>query len=99
MMMSLSPKVDTLKARTSPLEMPSPLEMTEAQFRALGHDLVDRIAGLLGSLRERAVAPAEPVEQVRAVLDSTRTLPEHSEDAEVLLNKAADLLFEHSLFN
>jgi aromatic-L-amino-acid decarboxylase len=77
----------------------APLEMTEEQFRSLGHDLVDRIAGFLGSLRGRPVTPAESADKVRAALDAARTLPEQGEDADVLLKNTAGLLFEHSLFN
>ena len=93
MNMSFFPDVDQLKSRTAPLEM------TEEQFRSLGHDLVDRIASFLGSLRGRAVTPAESAEEVRAALDAVRTLPEQGEEANGLLKNTADLLFEHSLLN
>jgi glutamate/tyrosine decarboxylase-like PLP-dependent enzyme len=73
--------------------------MTEEEFRSLGHDLVDRIAGFLASMRGRAVTPAEPAETVRTVLDATRSLPEEGNEASGLLNRAGDLLFEHSLLN
>ena len=53
----------------------APLEMTEEQFRSLGHDLIDRIASFLGSLRGRAVTPAESADKVRAALGAARTLP------------------------
>src|SRR5690242_2193941 len=77
----------------------SPLEMTEEQFRSLGHDLVDRIASFLGSLPERAVTPAETVDQVRAAFDVARNLPEQSAESDALLQRTADLLFDHSLLN
>ena len=93
MSMSSFPDVDRLNSRAAPLEM------TEEQFRSLGHDLVDRIASFLGSLRERAVTPAESADRVRAALNAARTLPEQSEEADVLLKNTADLLFEHSLLN
>ena len=93
MSMSSSLDVDQLKSRTAPLEM------TEEQFRSLGHDLVDRIASFLGSLRGRAVTPAESADKVRAALDAARTLPEQGAEAGALLQNTADLLFEHSLFN
>ena len=44
----LSTRIDQLRSRTAPLEM------TEDEFRSLGHDLVDRIAGFLASMRGRA---------------------------------------------
>jgi aromatic-L-amino-acid decarboxylase len=77
----------------------APLEMTEDQFRALGHDLVDRIAGFLASMRARAVTPAESADQVRAVLGASRALPEDGAEPGELLERAANLLFDHSLLN
>jgi aromatic-L-amino-acid/L-tryptophan decarboxylase len=82
-----------------PTSRSAPLEMTEEEFRSLGHDLVDRIASFLGSLRGRAVTPAEPADKVRLALGAARTLPEQSAEAGALLKNTADLLFEHSLFN
>jgi aromatic-L-amino-acid/L-tryptophan decarboxylase len=73
--------------------------MTEEQFRSLGHDLVDRIAGFLASTRERAVNPAESADTVRAALGAARVLPEEGKGADQLLQRASDLLFEHSLLN
>jgi aromatic-L-amino-acid decarboxylase len=85
--------------RISQRERVSPLEMDAQQFRALGMQLVDRIAGFLESLPKRPVTPAEPPAVVREVLGADRTLPEHGADAAELLKKATDLMSEHSLFN
>src|SRR2546421_8182469 len=93
MSMFSSPDVDQLKSRAAPLDM------TEEQFRSLGHDLVDRIASFLGSQRGRAVTPAESPDRVRAALNSARTLPEQNQEASDLLKNTADLLFEYSLLN
>ena len=90
---TLSTRIDELRSRTTPLEM------TEDEFRSVGYDLVDRIAGFLGSLRARQVTPAETPEQVRAALKAGRPLPEDGAPASELLQSAADLLFDHSLFN
>jgi hypothetical protein len=73
--------------------------MTAEQFRSLGHDMVDRIAGFLGSIREHPVTPAESPDQVRKVLAAGRALPENGKNPGALLRDAADLLFAHSLFN
>ncbi len=73
--------------------------MTEDEFRSLGHGLVDRIAGFLTSMRGRVVTPVERPDEVRAALEATRALPEDGTSASVLLQRAADLLFDHSLFN
>lgn len=77
----------------------SPLAMSSREFRALGSQLIDRIAGFLDSLPQRPVTPAESPADVRQALGAQRVLPQHGADPALLLNQAADLLFEHSLFN
>ncbi len=77
----------------------SPLEMDADQFREAGYRLVDRIADLLDSLAAGPVNPAESPAAVRKALDADRPLPQKGEDASLLLQRAADLLFDHSLFN
>jgi len=77
----------------------SPLEIDPEQFRLLGHELVDRIAGLLESLPTRPVTRGESPLDIRKALDADRSLPNHGTDPAQLLRHAADLLFEHSLFN
>ncbi len=77
----------------------APLDMTSDQFRSLGHDLVDRIAEFLASIRMHPVTLAESPEEVRAAISAKRALPEEGQDPESLLRDAATLLFQHSLFN
>ncbi len=77
----------------------SPLEIDPAKFRLLGHELVDRIAGLLESMPNRPVTRGESPLDVRKALDADRGLPDGGADPAQLLNRAADLLFDHSLFN
>jgi glutamate/tyrosine decarboxylase-like PLP-dependent enzyme len=91
--MSSPVRIEQLRSRVAPVEM------TEEQFRSLGHDLVDRIAGLLGSLHTRPVTPAESPLDVRAALAADLELPEEGKEPEELLRAATRLLFEHSLFN
>ena len=50
----------------------APLDMTSDQFRSLGHDLVDRIAELLASMRMHPVTLAESPEEVRAAISAKR---------------------------
>ncbi len=81
-------------------ERGSPVELDPEQFRALGHELVDEIAGLLGDLSSpsaRPVTPGESVADVREVLGGA-SLPDRGESPETLLREARELLFEHSLF-
>ena len=77
----------------------SPLEMNSRQFRAIGYQLIDRIAGLLDSLPERPVSPGKSASEVRQVLEAERSLPRYGDDPAKVISRAADLLFEHSLFN
>ena len=77
----------------------SPLEMSGEEFRSLGHALVDRIAGFLDSLPQQKVTTGESPTEIRAALDAERTLPQRGADPAQLLDHAADLLMEHSLFN
>ena len=73
--------------------------MTADQFRSLGHEIVDRIAGFLASIHTHPVTPAESPEEVRNALAAARALPEEGKDPDALLHEAADLLFAHSLCN
>ncbi len=75
----------------------APLEIEPESFRRLGYRLVDRIAELLASLADRPVCRDEPPAAVAALVD--RPLPERGGAPEALLEEAADLLFDHSLFN
>ena len=91
--MTSSDQLDRLKNRCAPLDM-SPNE-----FRRVGHQVVDRIAELLGSLPDRPVTPAESPGTIRDALKASRRLPEHGTDATALLEETTKLLFDHSLFN
>ena len=77
----------------------APLAMQPEEFRALGYQLVDRIAAFLDSLPDRRVTPGESPLDVRQALGAERPLPQRGANPALLLNHAADLLFEHSLFN
>jgi aromatic-L-amino-acid/L-tryptophan decarboxylase len=77
----------------------APLALPASEFRQVGHTLIDAIAGFLESLPARPVAPADSPSAIQALLDAERPLPETGTDAGDLLSSAADLLFDHSLFN
>jgi aromatic-L-amino-acid/L-tryptophan decarboxylase len=82
-----------LRARSAPVSIDA------EEFRSLGHALIERVAGLLKSLPDRPVTPAATPAGIRAALRAERALPQKGEEAGELLNRAAELLFEHSLFN
>lgn len=77
----------------------APLEMNAADFRAIGHHLVDLIADFLDTLSQRPVTPGESPSEVRKALDSALFLPDTGTDPAKLIDRATDLLFDHSLFN
>jgi glutamate/tyrosine decarboxylase-like PLP-dependent enzyme len=73
--------------------------MPADRFRAAGHRLVDQIAALLESIPERPVTRDESPSTVREALSLDGPLPEAGEDADALLESAARLIANHSLFN
>ena len=77
----------------------APIEMKAEDFRAIGHHLVDRIADFLDSLPTRPITTGEAPPAIRDALDSNRLLPDLGTDPAALLDRATDLLFDHSLFN
>jgi aromatic-L-amino-acid/L-tryptophan decarboxylase len=73
--------------------------MDAATFRALGHRLVDQLAGFLESVPRGPVTHDESPSAVRDALDLEGPLPESGTDPGPLLERTAQLLFDHSLFN
>ena len=76
----------------------APHDLSPEELRALGRQVVDQIADFLASLPGHPVAPGEAPAQVWALLGD-RTLPEEGAPAAELLREAAELLFDHSVFN
>jgi aromatic-L-amino-acid/L-tryptophan decarboxylase len=76
----------------------APLEIHGDVFRKLGHQLVDDIAEFLNGLPQRPVTTGESPQAIRKLL-GTDILPQRGMPPDVLLDQAADLLFDHSLFN
>jgi aromatic-L-amino-acid/L-tryptophan decarboxylase len=76
----------------------APLEMTPSEFRKVGYQLVERIAEFLCTLPDRPVIPNESPKVIRDVLGSS-SFPEQGLEAKILLEEAANLLFDHSTFN
>src|SRR5688500_6393750 len=77
----------------------APLSMSPEEFRRLGRELVDSVADFLDSLPARRVTTGQPPGAIRAALDAGRPLPAAGMDAGALLRSAAELLYDHSLFN
>jgi glutamate/tyrosine decarboxylase-like PLP-dependent enzyme len=72
------------------------IEIQPEDFRALGYQLIDRIADFMAALPEGRVAPDESPVEIRTLLGES-SLPEHGQDPSTLLKRTADLLFEHSV--
>jgi aromatic-L-amino-acid/L-tryptophan decarboxylase len=77
----------------------TPLDMDAATFRAIGHRLVDDLAAFLESVPRRPITRSESPSAIRDALGLGGPLPEHGADPGALLERTAELLFEHSLFN
>src|SRR5687767_3058692 len=77
----------------------APLVMDGATFRALGHRLVNQLAACLDAVPRGPVTRGESPSAVRQALDLAGPLPESGMDPGPLLERTAQLLFEHSLFN
>jgi len=77
----------------------SPLAMSGDEFRKAGHQLVDRIAEFIDSLPQRPVTRGESPSMIREALGAERGLPVRGADAGDLVERAAELMFDHSLFN
>ena len=73
--------------------------MDAETFRGLGHQLVDQLAELLESVPRRPVTRNESPSAVREALDLRGALPESGTEPGPLLERTAQLLFDHSLFN
>jgi glutamate/tyrosine decarboxylase-like PLP-dependent enzyme len=76
----------------------SPLELPPDEFRRLGHELVDRIAELLGDIRRRPITLGETPAQVRDRL-GRGGLPARGVPAADLLPDVTSLVLDHSLYN
>jgi aromatic-L-amino-acid decarboxylase len=77
----------------------SPLAISSDEFRVAGHQLVDRLADFFDSLATRPVTRGESPSAIREALDAARLLPREGSAPGPLLDRAAGLLFDHSLFN
>jgi aromatic-L-amino-acid/L-tryptophan decarboxylase len=77
----------------------SPLAIDSEEFRSTGHQLVDRIADFFDSLPQRPVTRGESPSAIREALNADRVLPSGGAPSGQLLDHAANLLIEHSLFN
>ena len=76
----------------------NPIEIKKEEFRKIGHQLIDDIAGFLSGIHKQSVTPNESPSQLQAILGNA-PLPEKGTPSTELLARATDLLLNHSLFN
>jgi len=77
----------------------SPIDVNPERFRSAGHELIDRIADLLATLRQRPVTAGLSVSEIRGIIDASAALPDEGTDFELLLAQMTDLLTSYSLYN
>jgi glutamate/tyrosine decarboxylase-like PLP-dependent enzyme len=84
--------------RGAPRDRRAPFDLAPQEFRELGHRVVDRVAELLASIRERPLTPGDKPSTVRSALGQAG-LPDRGAPPARLLDETADLLIAHSLLN
>ena len=77
----------------------TPIDLDPERFAEIGHRLIDDMAELLGSMRERPLAPDTTPAEIREILDAASGLPEQGSDAGDVVSEATRLLVDHSLYN
>lgn len=80
-------------------ERVTPLDMSREDFRAAGYRLIDQIADLYEGIGERPVTTGKRPEELRALLKFDRPLPQTGSDSTAILERAARLVFDNSLYN
>src|SRR4051812_39909841 len=91
--MRTGPEIDALRRRQAPLAI------GPAEFRDLGHRLVDDVAERLARIPDGPVTPDDSPSEVRRLLGAEQSLPAAGANPATILSEATQLLFDHSLFN
>ncbi len=76
----------------------TPIEMSAAEFKKNGYQLIDSIAAFLETIHDKKVTPGESTKTLQQLI-GTASLPENGKPADEILTAATDLLLNHSLFN
>ena len=74
------------------------LDLPPAVFRELGHRLIDRVADLFSDLPEMPITAGDSPSRIRELLGQGG-LPREGGDPAEILERAMDLVIEHSLYN
>lgn len=76
-----------------------PIELDAEQFNKMGHHLVDQITELLYRIADYPVTHGEKPKEIQDLLKTGNKLQDEGKSPEDLMERAADLLINHSLFN
>src|SRR5688572_26279668 len=76
----------------------APANMSKDEFRKIGHYLIDSIADFFDRMGEGPVTSGENARQLESILGDS-PMPEAGNSADAIIIKAAELLYNHSLFN
>ncbi len=76
----------------------TPIEIEKQEFRKTGYRLIDTISDLFETMHERPVTRGESPSEILDLL-SDKPLPESGSEPSGIVEGAARLLIEHSLFN
>lgn len=74
------------------------VSMSKEEFRKVGYYLIDSISDFIDNIEERPVTSGETVTQLQSLL-GTSPLPDTGIAADVIMKRAVELLFNHSLLN
>jgi aromatic-L-amino-acid/L-tryptophan decarboxylase len=76
----------------------APVEMPGVEFRQAGYQLIDQIADFIENIASKPVTTKASPGELSALIGNS-PLPEQGEAAAGIVNRAASLLFDHSLLN
>lgn len=85
--------------QTSNRDRQAPIDISPDQFRSAGHNMIDRIADILATLRERKVTAGRSVGEIQDLIDASSGMPQEGYDFDQLLAQTTELLTTHSLYN
>lgn len=74
------------------------IEMNPEEFKQMGYKLIDSIAAFISTIDQKPVTTGETPQQIQSIL-GTASLPEHGTSAPALLERATELMMNHSLLN
>ena len=75
-----------------------PVEMSADEFKKTGYALIDQVAAFISGIREKKVVDSKSATELMQIIGSDQ-IPDQGTSPDAIIGRAADLLFNHSLFN